>query len=307
MRRRFGRSRRNAAPGERKAAAIDASRWFERLTAEGHVPAASLERCDVDGLPDHFAVVGQGESESGEPVLVGFSPRHGGDAALAVLAEAQRRAGEEAGFAGEALAVAPQWSIAARRRLALVGTLPYRFRAVGISALADDGHAVEGESGEAPLPLPATRIADGLARPEDRELFQRALSAFEGLAAKHGGAVRGVDGSAELVLLAQRSAVLQLRDGAVVLETLQPERATATLTSDGLAGAMDRLEGQLRKRLNDRKIRSGEEGLRASALAPLIEAAALRDAVAEAATSSHNTVIAEPMSCAPTEAAAATF
>ena len=61
MRRRFGRSRRNAAPGERKAAAIDAARWFERLTAEGHVPAASLERCDVDGLPDHFAGVHGGE------------------------------------------------------------------------------------------------------------------------------------------------------------------------------------------------------------------------------------------------------
>jgi len=280
MRRRFGRSRKSGAPGERKAAGIDAARWFERLTSEGHVPVAALESVEVDGVPDHFAVVGQGQTEAGETVLVGFSPRHGGDAVLAVLAEAQRRAGSDEGFSGEAIAVAPQWSIAARRRLALVGTLPYRFRAVGISALADDGHAVEGESGEAPLPLPAGRIADALARAEERDLFQRALSAFEGLAAKHGGAVRGVDGSAELVLLAQRSALLQVRDGGVVLETLQPERSTVTLSGDALAGAMDRLEGQLRKRLNDRKLRSGEEGLRAQALASLVEAGGLRDAVA---------------------------
>jgi hypothetical protein len=280
MRRRFGRGRKpTGGAGERKAAGIDAARWLERLTAEGHVPVATLEAVEVDGVPDHFAVVGRGETETGTTVLVGFSPRHGGDAALAVLAEAQRLAASEEGFSGEAIAVAPEWSIAARRRLALVGTLPYRFRAVGISALGDDGGAVEGESGEAPLPLPAARIADGLARPEDRDLFQRALSAFEGLAAKHGGAVRGVDGSAELVLLAQRSAVLRVGDGAVVLETLQPERSTAMLEREGLAGAMDRLEGQLRKRLNDRKVRGGEEGTRAMALPALAVAAGLRDAM----------------------------
>jgi hypothetical protein len=278
MRRRFGRGRRTRAPSESKSAPIDAAHWFGRLIDEGIVGVQGLEPVSADDLPASFAVVGSGEREGGEPVLVGFSPSHGGDAMLAALAVAQRLA-EEDGFEGEALAVAPQWSIAARRRLALVGDLPFRFRALAASSLDENEGTVEREPAELPSPLPASRVAHEFPQSDARELFLRAFAALEGLAAKHGGAVRGAASSVDLVLLARCVAVLRMRDEKVMLETLLPERSSSTLSRDGLAAAMDRLEGQLRKRLNDRRVRGGEEGVRAQALARLAEVAGLREVV----------------------------
>ena len=129
------------------------------------------------------------------------------------------------------------------------------------------------------MPLPAARVVDELPQSEGRELFLRAFAALEGLAAKHGGAVRGVESRVELVLLARCVAVLRPVDGKVRLETLLPERSSATLGRDGLAAAMDRLEGQLRKRLNDRRVRGAEEGVRTQALARFAEVAGLREVV----------------------------
>jgi hypothetical protein len=276
MRRRFSRGRRARGPGDSKAAPIDAARWFERLIGEGIVDVETLEPVSADDVPASFAVVGSGEREDGERILVGFAPGHGGDAALAVLAVAQRLAAE-GDFEGEALAIAPQWSIAARRRLALVGELPFRFRALAASPLGENEGAVEPETTDLPLPLPAARVVDELPQSEAREIFLRAFAALDGLAAKHGGALRGAESSVELVLLARCVAVLHVSDGRVKLETLLPERSSATLRRDGLAATMDRLEGQLRKRLNDRRVRGGEEGVRAQALARLAEVAGLRE------------------------------
>ena len=58
-----------------------------------------------------------------------------------------------------------------------------------------------------------------------------------------------------------------------MLETLEPERSSAPLSAESIATAMDRLEGLLRKRLNDRRVREGEEGLRAQ-IAPLLASVA---------------------------------
>ena len=93
MRRRFGRGRRARGAGDSKnskGAPIDAARWFERLIGEGIVDVEALEPVSADDVPASFAVVGSGEREGGERILVGFAPGHGGDAALAVLAVAQR-------------------------------------------------------------------------------------------------------------------------------------------------------------------------------------------------------------------------
>ena len=84
MRRRFGRGRRTRGSGDSKGAPIDASRWFERLIGEGIVNVQALEPVSADDVPASFAVVGSGKREDGERILVGFAPRHGGDAALAV-------------------------------------------------------------------------------------------------------------------------------------------------------------------------------------------------------------------------------
>jgi len=62
----------------------------------------------------------------------------------------------------------------------------------------------------------------------------------------------------------------------VLLDTWVGGRRTERLSTEALADALDRLEGSLRKHLNDREVRDGEPGLR-SRLAPrLAEAAGLR-------------------------------
>ena len=104
MRRRFGRKRRGRT-SDTWSVAIDAERWFERLTAEGHVPVTALQPIESEGVPASFAVLGTGETEAGDRVLVGFAPENGGDAALAVLAHAAKLATEEE-FSGEAIEIA---------------------------------------------------------------------------------------------------------------------------------------------------------------------------------------------------------
>jgi hypothetical protein len=278
MRRRFGRGRRNTrAAGEGRRAPIDAPRALERIVAAGLVPVDALAPVSVEDIPDSYAVVGSGQTEANERIAVGFAPVEGGDAALATLAFAQRLAAEE-DFRGDAVAVAPQWSIAARRRLGLVGPLPFRFRAVAASALAEDDGTVEPEPSADPPVVGADRVVAGLGSAGEHELLRRALTAFEGLAAKHGGAVRGYGAEVELVLLARRVAVLRGDGDGLVLEALLPDRFTTPLSAATLATSMDRLEGSLRKRLNDRRVRGGEEGLRAQVAPSVAAIADLRSA-----------------------------
>lgn len=259
MRHRFGRGRRRGSGDG--GTSVDAQRGLERIVEAGIVPVEALEPANRDDIPAEFAILGTGGSED-QPMVVGFSVADGGNAALATLALAQQLA-DQNGFAGLALAVAPQWSIAARRRLALVGDVPFQFRAVAASALADGDNLVEPEAGAEPPVVAAEQVVERFDSTGERELFGRARAAFEGLAAKHGGAVRGYGDGVELVLLARCVAVLRDEEGGVVMETRLPERSSTRLSSSGLATDMDRLEGSLRKRLNDRRVRSSEEGLRA--------------------------------------------
>jgi len=281
MRRRFGRGRKTN-PGKSKTAPIDAARYFERITAEKIVAAESLSPISSDEIPEHFAAVAEGESERGGRLVVAFAPRHGGDAALAGLAHAKSLAGDGE-FDGEVIAVCPQWSIAARQRLAILSPQGMNFRAVAASSLSDAENLVEVLPGDSAFSVPARQVADRVEGTQ-RDLFLRALAALEGLAAKHGGSVRGVGGSVELVLVAQRIASIRIENPSatenyLVLETVQPDKATERLDSGNLAVAMDRLEGSLRKRLNDRRMRGSEEGLRAQLVGSLIEAEGIRESV----------------------------
>jgi hypothetical protein len=278
MKRRFGRARRGRGASDSRHAPIDAARAFERIVAAGIVEVESIEPMGADDIAVNYAAMGVAERD-GRKIVVGYAPRDAGDAVLATVAFAQRLA-EEEGFAGEAVAVAPQWSATARLRLGALAPLsyPFEFRAVADASLAQDGGVVFPDRGEAPVLVPARQIAAGLARAADRELFHRASVSFEGLAAKHGGSVRGLDSSVELVLLARRVAAISAGEDGVQLEVLLEERSTTRLTPDGLAGALDHLEGLLRKRLNDRRVRSGEDGLRAKLVASLAEVAGVRNA-----------------------------
>ncbi len=263
MRRRFGRSRKKTTD---EGSAVDVVRGLERIVEAGLVSVEALEPVSAEDIPPSLAILGRGHSED-QPTVVAFSVV-GGDAAVAVLAFAQQLA-DQHGFEGLALAVAPQWSIAARRRLTLIGDVPFQFRAVAASAMADGDNVVEPDTGAEPPVVVAEQIA--LGSTGDTALYRRALAAFEGLAAKHGGSVRGFGDGVELVLLARCVAVLRDEEGGVGMEIRLPERSRARLSSSGLATVMDRLEGSLRKRLNDRRVRSSEEGLRAQLALKLAE------------------------------------
>jgi hypothetical protein len=259
---------------------VDAERWLGRVREEGLVSAAGLEPLSHEDVPDHLAAIGRGTAEDGTPLVVAVAPRSAGDALLAGLATGLRLAAEDA-FTGQLVVVAPSWSLAARRRLGLVrAELPFALRTVEAPALAERPPAVEAEAALDPGILTVAQVAGRVVDPAQRDLFARAASALGGLAVKHGGTLRGTAESVELVVLAQRVAELRAEDGAVVLVTLQPQRSAASLETGGLASALDALEGQIRRRLNDRKVRDGEDGLRARALPALSEACGLRDGVA---------------------------
>jgi hypothetical protein len=267
MRRRFGRGRkRNEGNEETSSAPIDAGEALARL-AEAKV-GEGLEAVELAGVSPAQVVLATG-SDSGTDLAIGYSPTDGGAALLGALALARSKEG----FAGRAVAAAPCWSDAARRRLALLReSLPFTVRALaagGAGLEVSPGPIDDGSAG-----TPA-QLARGLSRSEDRRVFERAVASLEGLAAKHGGVVQATRERVDLLLLASRAASLSLAGARVRLEVLAGERSTHDLDGEGLATAFDRLEGALRKRMNDRRVRGSEEGLRASLLPHLERAAGL--------------------------------
>lgn len=267
MMRRFSRRRRGGA-GD---VAISGETWFARMLEQGILELRSLEvlpEAQTSEVSPSYAAIGGGEDEKGEQVLVSFAPRSAGDALLGGLVVASRLA-EEADFSGELIVVAPQWTLAARRRLGLVGPKRYRVRALSAPSLSDSPIAVEPEVVGEPGVVSVAAVTNQLIRPADRDLFARATAALEGLASKHGGAIRGFERSVELVIMARRVADLRADESGVLLNTILPTRSSLRLSADDLAGALDTLEGNLRKRLNDRRAREGDEGIR-TRLQPLV-------------------------------------
>ncbi len=273
MRRRFGRRRRGGSSDDGGRASTLDPQWLDRVASSGLVPATTLTQLEDDAAAG-LALLGTGEAPDGERVLVAVS-RSGGDALLALLASATRLA-EAEGFHGAAIAVAPSWSLGARLRLGLARELPFALRGESAPFLDDLPRAVEAEPMEPPPVVAPEQVARHLAKPADVDLCQRAVAGLAGLAAKHGGAVRGVGRSVELVLLARRVAAVRVDEDGVLLDTLAGGRRTERLAPEALADALDRLEGLLRKHLNERENREGEPGLRARLLPRVVEAAGLR-------------------------------
>jgi hypothetical protein len=286
MRRRFGRRRWGGGGGGDDAGSegggpLDVGRELARVVEAGVVPAEALDPLPAGELPASLAAVGSGTARDGTPILVATSPVSGGDAWLAAVAVTARRVAEE-GFPGTAYAVSPSWPLAARRRLGLLRPGALRLHARRLP----DAHAGEGEVSaeaiEAPVVGPGA-IAAELREPAMRALWQRASAALAGLAAKHGGSVRAAGGGIELVLLGRPVAALRTParpEHPLVLEAFEPRRETHRLAPEAVSDAFDRLEGSLRKFLSERRARDGEAGVRAGLAAQLVEAAALRDALA---------------------------
>jgi hypothetical protein len=257
---------------------VDA-RLLERAVEIGAIPLRGLAAVGAEDIPASLAALALGEDPDGRRSLVGFAPRRALDALLACAALALRLR-EQSGFDGEAIALAPHWDEESRRLLSLLArSSPVPLRAVEAPALADDAGSV------APAPpvegwIPARSVLRVPERAEDRALLERAAEALGGLAAKHGGALRGFGEGLELAILGRRVAALRADASGIALESLVLGRSTQRLAGENLSDAFDRLEGLLRKHLNDRRVRDGEEGWRSRVLAALPGAAELRDAVA---------------------------
>lgn len=273
MMKRFSRKRRGAENGN---AAIDAGTWLPRILEQGIVEAKSLEVWETGFVPEGVAAIGRGERADGSAVIVAFSPSSATEAMLGGLAAAQHAAGESS-FTGELLVIAPQWPAGARRILGLLGRTPYSVEPVAAPGLTEGRVVVEPEPTPRILAASAAQLASRMVSSESRSAFSRAAAALEGLAAKHGGCVRvGVD-RLELVVLARRVAEIRADGDSAVLEIQIGGRSTTPLSGADLAGALDGLEGQLRRRLNDRKVREGEEGLRGRVIGQLAEGSELRN------------------------------
>lgn len=269
FKRRFGRHRRSGPPG------IDAELWMKRIQESGLLPLKSLTPCPADGVPSYLAATGTGEFENGEKVVIGFAPRTGGDAWLAAMALATQ-IHVAGGFAGQVIAIAPQWYIPGRKRLTLLGNTPFQCRAIAAPTLAEGNADVEMPPADETTGLSVHLVAGQLFAPEARDLFQRAAFALVGIAAKYDGAVRGIGRAVELVVMARRVAALRGNDDGIALEFFLPHKSVERVSEGSLPSLLDKLESIVRKRTGDRNVRNGEEGFRARTMPAVLNLAQLR-------------------------------
>ena len=185
MRRRFGRGRRRGSAGAPESEPIDAASCFERLQQAGHVPAEGLSIEAPEDVPNDLAALARVEADGASQIL-SFSPTSGGDAVLAGLGHGLRQEVTPS----EIVAISPVWSSADRRRLGLAAPDGVALRPLAVPELGEQEAVVAPESSDGSIALSVEHVAAGV-RPGDRDLFLRAVAGLEGLAAKHGGTVRG--------------------------------------------------------------------------------------------------------------------
>lgn len=274
MMKRFSRRRRGLSDGQRSA--IDGSAWWPRILAEGLIPTSALEPWSDAEVPATVAALARATLNDGSQAIVAFSPTSASEALVAGLAAAQQ-ASTSAPFTGSLFVVAPHWPMATRQLLDWVGQTSYSVEPIAAVRLGEAGGAVESERVPRLLAASPVQLAARMASSEARAAFSRAAASLEGLAAKHGGCVRvGID-RLELVVLARRVAEIRTDGDNAVLETQVGGRYSTPLSAADLAGALDGLEGQLRRRLNDHKVRDGEDGLRGRVVAQLSAGSELRN------------------------------
>jgi len=256
MRRRFGRGRRGRGREDSGGQRIDVPHWLERLSADPGIQLTDLSAVDPSPIPDDCALIGRGQDPNANEVALSFSPRSGADALLAGLAYMQLQARRD-----PLVVAAPSWSSFARQLLSMQAPLSFTLRATELPGLQDPEGPGLAETTPRHTPLPPTHLAALLSR-DLAPLLDRCLAGLSGLAAKHGGALQSWSGHVDLVLHAERLASLSVASGTLRLETHRPDRGQTQLDDAGLAAALDRLEGSIRKYANDKRIRSGEGALR---------------------------------------------
>ena len=172
------------------------------------------------------------KTKKARSVLVSFRSRGPqGDALLGGLIVASKLA-EEDEWSGELIVVAPAMVIWPRADV-WVWWRPkaYRVRAlVGAVAFADSANRRSSpRTVSEPGVVTVDAVTNNLTRPgRSRSVCDRArTAALEGLASKHGGAIRGFERSVELVIMARRVADLRADESGVLLNTVLPTRSTS--------------------------------------------------------------------------------
>ena len=207
MMKRFSRRRRSGGEGKKRS--IDANDWLQKIVEGRIVDTTSLEPWTDHGVPTSIAAIGRGIHADGTDLIVAFSPKSATEALLGGLSAAEY-AVENAKFSGQVVIVAPQWESGPRRLLALLGHRSYHLEPIAAPTLGTSRNLIHPDTRERVLATGATQLAARLPEAESRAAFRRAAIALEGLAAKHGGAVRVGRDRLELVVLARRVAEIRV-------------------------------------------------------------------------------------------------
>ena len=273
IRRRFGRRRRNDA---NKVRQLDVAQWLSRAAAQEVVPCEELEPVTSDEIPGALAVAGVGQTSEGKRFLVSVAPERGMDALVASLVAATAGDLGESGYEGGLLALAGHWDPFSRQALSLLRSQRFPIRAIEVAGFSSAGSEIMASNLPEASAISSQQLAAALTSPSARRLFMRAAESLEGLAAKYAGVVRCGVAGLELVLLARRVATLSVEGEQLILESQFQRRERVVLEVTELAVVLDRLEGSLRRRLNDGKIKAGEEGFRARLIPLLADQLSLR-------------------------------
>ncbi|NNL85105.1 MAG: hypothetical protein HKP27_05605 [Myxococcales bacterium] len=254
MRRGFGRRRRQQTSDQ--APGVDPAE-LQKVSKAGLVPTP-LEHREIPEVPAQLAVIGCGREADSDVEWWVARAEGAAAAAAAVLIVRGRVLAEGSSSTPRFLAVATTAGDADRRQLSCFGALPDD---VSTHVLSRE-IALAGPPPEERTPVPVAWVLSGIAQQPRRQLAERAVAGLRGLAAKYAGSLRAEPRSVELCVGARPVAALQVEAETLSIVTLLPQRSVAVLASESLPDALDRLEGNLRRRLNDRKTRDGEEGLR---------------------------------------------
>lgn len=226
--------------------------WVQQ--AIGMLPALRFEEVKQPDIPADFARLVRAEGEQGS-WLVAVSASGATRALLAAVLAAGRLGADPE----RTVAAAPCWSAAS---LGLCDALD----AVPVRPLILNGEPDARRFEPLQLVVSLERLAAQFRNPRTRQIFHAARAGFESLAVRHGGAVRAAAGGLELVIASQPLARLSAQGDQVQIESLNNRAETFLIDSDEpgkLDTALSRLGGDVPRRLKDRKVRNGEEGLRA--------------------------------------------
>ena len=269
MRRGFGRRRRKVTTD--RPSEIDLSELNK--VSEWGLVEGDLASIDIEGVPRNCAIFGETSGEGVAKTVVARAHNIGQAVGAALVAKKVLEVGDNP--VEKFLAVGTELSRDDKLQLAGLGSLPENVT----SHLVQGSQPIAIPSPDEPSPVPISWLTSRLTEPQKSLLTGRCVSGLSGLAAKYGGSVRAHGKTGELCICGRVLAVLSWENDALVLRTLLPQKAESEVQMDSLADVLDRLEGNVRKFLNDRRTREGNDGFRGRTSMALVYHLSLRSAI----------------------------